>query len=64
VSPAPELVVPLLFAIVRSADGASEFVSVAELLPAVGSVVPTGAVMVAVLLSDPVADAAIVAVSV
>ena len=41
----------------RFALGASVSVSVALLLPGFGSVTPTGAVTVAVLTSEPVADA-------
>ena len=55
---------PSVLVMVRSADGLSVSVSVAVLLPAVGSVVPVGVEMVAVLAREPVAPAAIVAVSV
>jgi hypothetical protein len=48
----------------RSAFGESVSVSVAELLPGVGSVVPLGTVTVAVFANEPVAFAATVAVSV
>lgn len=47
-----------------SVDAVSVSVSVALLLPGVGSVAPAGTAMVAVLTSDPVADAAIVQVAV
>jgi len=43
--------------IARSALALSASLSVAELLPGVGSVTPAGAATVAVLLSDPVAAA-------
>ena len=48
----------------RSESETTELVSVAELFPAVGSVTPAGALIVAVLLSVPVALFAIVAVNV
>src|SRR6185312_2453638 len=48
----------------RSAVAASVSVSVAELLPGVGSVTPAGAVTVAVLEREPLADALIVALAV
>ena len=50
--------------IARSACGGSVSVSVALLLPGVGSVTPTGAVIVAVLLSVPVALAEMFALTV
>ena len=53
-----------LFVIERSADGLRVSVSVAVLLPGVGSVVPVGAAMVAVFAKVPVAEALTVAVSV
>src|SRR4030095_3454571 len=46
-----------VFVTETSAEGASVSVSVALLLPGVGSVTPPGAVTVAVLINDPVADA-------
>jgi hypothetical protein len=48
----------------RSAVGTNESVSVAELLPAAGSVVPTATTTVAVLANEPVAVDAMVAVRV
>jgi hypothetical protein len=48
----------------RSAVGDNVSVSLAVLLAADGSVVPLGAVTVAVFVSDPVVDAAMVALSV
>jgi hypothetical protein len=51
------VVTPSVFVIPRLALGASVSVSVALLLPGVGSVTPAGAVTVAVLLNDPVAEA-------
>ena len=60
--PAVEVVVPLVFVIARSAAGASVSESVAELLNEIGSVVPVGTVIVAVLASAPVAEALTVAV--
>ena len=62
--PGTSVVAPSVLVIDRSAVPESVSVSVAELLPLVGSVTPTGAAIVAVLLSDPVADGEIVAVSV
>ena len=53
-----------VFVIERSADGLRVSVSVAVLLPGVGSVVPVGAAMVAVFAKVPVAEALTVAVSV
>ena len=55
---------PSVLVIDRSAVGMSVSVSVAELLPGVGSVTPAGAATVAVLTRLPVADALIVAVTV
>src|SRR5678816_1825408 len=46
-----------VFVMARLALGDSVSVSVALLLPGVGSVTPPGAVTVAVLINDPVADA-------
>ena len=48
-------VTPSVLVIDRSADAAKVSVSVAELLPGVGSVTPAGAATVAVLLRVPVA---------
>jgi hypothetical protein len=62
--PGVAAVAPSVLVIDRSAVGVSVSVSVAELLPLVGSVTPTGALMVAVLTRDPVAVGEIVAVSV
>ncbi len=42
----------------RSAIGAGVSVSVAELLPGVGSITPGGVITVAVLASEPVREAA------
>ena len=55
---------PSVFVIDRSAVGLRVSVSVAELLPGVGSVTPPGAVTVAVFASVPVAVAESVAVTV
>src|SRR5580765_1735211 len=55
--PGVAVVTPSVLVIARSACGASVSLSVAELLPGGGSVVPAGAVTVAVLLSEPLADA-------
>src|SRR6185436_4081300 len=52
---------PSVLVICRSACGVSVSVSVALLLPGVGSVTPAGAVTVAVLLKVPVAAGSIVA---
>jgi hypothetical protein len=62
--PVPGISVSALSVLVmaRSAVTMRVSVSVAELLPAVGSVVPAGAVMVAVLASEPVVDEEMVAV--
>src|SRR5258708_7664052 len=61
--PAVTLAGPL-FAALRSACGVRVSVSVAVLLPGVGSVVPAGAVTLAVLLRLPVAEAEMLAVTV
>jgi hypothetical protein len=53
------VVTPSVTVIARSALAESVSVSVAELLPGVGSVTPPGAVTVAVLLSVPIALAMI-----
>src|SRR3954468_18266526 len=53
--PAVAVVTPSVLVIARSADAPSASVSVAELLPGVGSVTLAGAVTVAVLLNEPVA---------
>ena len=58
--PGVAVVTPSVFVIARSAEGASVSLSVAELLPGVGSVTPAGAATVAVLLSVPVAAAELV----
>ena len=58
------MVTPSVLVIDRSALAASVSLSVAELLPGVGSVTPAGAVTVAVLLSVPVAAAEIVQLAV
>ena len=55
-APGVAVVTPSVTVIARSADATMVSVSVAELLPGVGSVTPAGAVTVAVLLSVPVAD--------
>jgi hypothetical protein len=47
VPPAVTLLAPFVFVIERSADGVTVSVSVAELFPGVGSVVPPGTAMVA-----------------
>jgi hypothetical protein len=62
--PGTDAPVPSVLVIDRSVETVSVSVSVVELFDGVGSVVPTGAVMVAVLLSEPVADGEIVAVRV
>ena len=62
--PGTTVATPSVFVIARSADGAIASVSVAELFVGVGSLIPTGAVTVAVLTSVPVAAAERVAVSV
>src|SRR3954466_304170 len=62
--PAVAVVTPSVFVIERSADAARVSLSVAELLPGVGSVTPPGAVTVAVLLSVPTADAEMVQLAV
>src|SRR5258708_6491446 len=61
--PAVTLAGPL-FAALRSACGVRVSVSVAVLLPGVGSVVPAGAVTLAVLVRLPVAEAEMLAVTV
>ena len=53
-----------LLVTVRAAEQATVSVSVAELLPGVGSVTPAGLLTVAVLDSVPVADPLIVALTV
>src|SRR5439155_1312528 len=58
--PGVAVVTPSVLVIERSALAPSASLSVAELLPGVGSVTPAGAATVAVLLSVPVADAEIV----
>ena len=58
------VVTPSVLVIERSALAASVSLSVAELLPGVGSVTPPGAATVAVLLSVPVAEAEIVQLAV
>ena len=58
------VVTPSVLVIDRSALAASVSLSVAELLPGVGSVTPPGAVTVAVLLKLPVAAAEIVQLAV
>ena len=55
--PGVAVVTPSVAVIARSAPGARLSVSVAELLPGVGSVTPAGAPTDAVLLSVPVAAA-------
>ena len=50
------MVTPSVLVIARSALAAIVSLSVAELLPGVGSVTPAGAATVAVLLSVPLAD--------
>ena len=62
--PGVAVVTPSVFVIARSADAAKVSLSVAELLPGVGSVTPPGAATVAVLLSVPVAAALIVQLAV
>lgn len=64
VPPGVAEVTPSVFVIERSAELAIVSVSVAELLPGVGSVTPAGAATVAVLESDPVAAPLIVHVAV
>jgi hypothetical protein len=59
--PGTSVVAPSVFVIDRSACGVRVSVSVAELLPGVGSVTPAPVATVAVLASVPVADADIVA---
>src|ERR1700730_13670360 len=55
VRPGVYVATPSVLVICRSATGAGVSVSVAELLPGVGSVVPTGTVTVAVLTRLPTA---------
>src|SRR6185295_15429227 len=62
--PGVAVVTPSVLVIARSALAASVSLSVAELLPGVGSVTPAGAVTVDVLLSVPVAAAEIVQLAV
>jgi len=62
--PGVALVTPSVTVIARSALALSVSVSVAELLPGVGSVTPAGAAIVAVLLKAPVALAEIVQLAV
>ena len=64
VEPGVACVALSVLVIARSAWRPIASLSVALLLVAVGSVTPVGAVIVAVLASDPVAPAAMVAVSV
>jgi hypothetical protein len=54
--PAVTVVTPSALVIARFAFGVSVSVSVAELLPGLGSLTPPGAVTVAVLLREPVAS--------
>jgi hypothetical protein len=62
--PGTDVAAPSVFVTDRSAVGTSVSVSVAESLPATGSVTPTGAVTVAVLTRLPVASGSTSAVSV
>lgn len=62
--PGTSVAAPSVLVTARFATGVRVLLSVDELFPATGSVVPTGAVIVAVLLSVPRALARIVAVSV
>jgi hypothetical protein len=62
--PGIAVVTPSVLVIETSADGTSVSVSVAELLPAFGSVTPPPTVTVAVLTSEPIADGSIVPVAV
>src|SRR5436305_304 len=62
--PALTLVAPSVLVMLRSAVEPTAVVSVAELLPGVGSVVPDGAIADAVLLNVPVAPAETVPVAV
>src|SRR5229473_3294657 len=64
VPPGTAVVAPSVLVMLRSACGVSVSVSVAVLLPGVGSVVPAGAVTLAVLLRLPVAEAEMLAVTV
>ncbi len=58
------MVTPSVLVMARSELAPRASVSVAELLPGVGSVTPAGAVTVAVLVSEPVAAAEIVQLAV
>src|SRR4051794_35029779 len=62
--PGVAVVTPSVLVIARSALAASVSLSVAELLPGVGSVTPAGAATVDVLLNVPVAAAEIVQLAV
>src|SRR5689334_13159050 len=62
--PAVAVVTPSVLVIARSAVAPSPSVSVAELLPGVGSVTPPGVATVAVLVSEPVAAAEMVQLAV
>jgi hypothetical protein len=62
--PGTSIATPSVLVIDRSPVGFSASVSVAELLPGVGSVTPPGTAIAAVLMRLPVADALIVAVTV
>src|SRR6476469_6141955 len=62
--PGVAVVTPSVLVIARSADALKVSLSVAELLPGVGSVTPAGAVTVAVLESVPVAAAEMVQLAV
>ena len=62
--PGTSVIDPSVLVMARSAWGPSESVSVAELLPAIGSVTVPGAVMVAELINEPVAEASTVAFNV
>src|SRR5438067_314184 len=64
VPPALTLLTPSVLVIERSATGVTVFVSLAELLPEVGSDVPAGGVIVALFVMLPVALPATVAVTV
>src|SRR5713101_5581264 len=64
VPPGVYVATPSALVICRSATGAGVSVSVAELLPGVGSVVPAGDVTVAVLTRLPVAAESILAMTV
>ena len=62
--PGTAVVTPSVFEIDRSAVGVKVSVSVAELLPGVGSVYPDGTETLAVLAIEPVAEAETVPVTV